>query len=219
MLKQIGVFSPTGTENPKTPAQFLNQAYSALSENCQFIDEMLQNRLGNEVFIDQELSGAVLFQKQLDFPDNGVLTERRFLVVITTKDIYYLDTGTDTFKYLTPTYTTGTIAVTQTSKTVTGTDTLWAANAKAGDYIRLGALNAATPVWYEIDEVVGNTEITLVTAYAGDTASSQTYTIRKTFTGGRTDYWRYIRIPDKNLGTVYVFANGTDYEIYWDGDT
>ncbi len=214
MLREIGVFQPTGTVNEKTPAQFLNKVYSALSENCQFIDEMLQNRLGVAKWINQELSGAVLLQKQIDFPDNT-----RYYIALTPKDIYYLDTETNTFKFLTPTYTTGTVTFTQGSKTVEGAGgMLWSANVKAGDYIRKDGLNDAGGVWYEIDSITDNDTLVLKTAYAGTTVAGASYTVRKVFIGDRTDYWRYIRLPDENLGTIYAFTNGVDNIIYWDGD-
>lgn len=69
-------------------------------------------------------------------------------------------------------YRTGTVSVTNGSTTVTGSGTLWVANAVAGYGINLpdGRL-------YEIASVNSNTSITLGTAYLGSTASGQAYSI------------------------------------------
>lgn len=75
------------------------------------------------------------------------------------------------------TYSTGTVAVTLASATVTGTSTVWATNAKAGEtfHIALGQ-------YYHILSVNSDTSITLTENYAGVTSASSSYTIR----GGRT---------------------------------
>ena len=216
MLKELQIFMPTGSQNSKTPAQFLPQQYSAESENAEFRDELLQNRKGVKKWHNTALSGPVLLLEQCNYPSGD-----EYLIAFTTKDIYYWDSGNEVFKYLTPIYNTGTVAVTNGSKIITGTDTVWKTgdNTKTGDYFRLGGLNGATPVWYEVDTVDTDTQITLKVAYAGSNASGEAYTIRKIFTGDRTDYWRFVKFPDADLGTVYVFTNGINQPIYWDGDT
>jgi len=214
MLQELAVFMPTGSPNLKTPAQFLPQQYSAESENAEFRDELLQNRKGVKKWHDTALSGAVLLLERCVYPNAD-----EYLIAITTKDIYYWDSGNEVFKYLTPIYNTGTVTVTNGSKIITGTG-VWKTgdNTKAGDYFRLGGLNDATPVWYEIDTVDTDPQITLKVAYAGADAAGEAYTIRKIFTGTRTDYWRFAKFPDSALGTVYAFTNGVDHLIYWDGD-
>lgn len=69
-------------------------------------------------------------------------------------------------------YRTGTVSVTNGSATVTGSGTLWVANAVAGYGIVLpdGRL-------YEIASVNSNTSLTLAVAYLGSTASGQAYAI------------------------------------------
>jgi hypothetical protein len=76
-------------------------------------------------------------------------------------------------------YTTGTVAVTMGSTTVTGTSTTWdtndefsVKNIQAGGKIKLGS-RAET---YEIASVASNTSLTLTDAYIGDTDSGLGYT-------------------------------------------
>ena len=69
-------------------------------------------------------------------------------------------------------YTTGTVAVTNGSKTVTGTSTVFTA-AMGGRKFRVGSENA----WYDIDTRDSNTQLTLQQDYQGTTASGSTYTI------------------------------------------
>jgi hypothetical protein len=64
-------------------------------------------------------------------------------------------------------YRIGTVAVTNGSKTVTGTGTVWAANVQAGD-----AFIGPDGAYNEIDLVNSNTSITLVENYAGTTVAS-----------------------------------------------
>lgn len=70
---------------------------------------------------------------------------------------------------------TGTVSVTNGSKTVTGSGTSWAgvANLRAGAHILIGI----DEVPYEIASIDSNTQITLVKKFFGTTASSQTYRI------------------------------------------
>lgn len=71
-------------------------------------------------------------------------------------------------------YTTGTIAVTNNSATVTGSGTSWATltNAETGEYIQL-----PDGKWYRITAIASNTSLTIEVSYKGGTVSGQTYTI------------------------------------------
>lgn len=71
-------------------------------------------------------------------------------------------------------YTTGTVAVTNNSTTVTGTDTLWNTNASAGDYFRI---DTDGNEWYRISTVVSDTSITLASVYRGSNKTGVKYTI------------------------------------------
>lgn len=64
-------------------------------------------------------------------------------------------------------YRTGTVAVTNGSKTVTGTSTAWVNNVQPGD-----AFIGPDGAYYEVDVVGGNTSLTLVENYAGATVAS-----------------------------------------------
>jgi hypothetical protein len=68
-------------------------------------------------------------------------------------------------------YRTGTITVTNGSTTVTGSGTLWIANAGIGE-----ALYAPDGRLYEITNIASDTSITIAPAYLGAGASAQAYT-------------------------------------------
>lgn len=75
-------------------------------------------------------------------------------------------------------YIAGTVAVTNASAAIVGTDTLWAANVSAGDVFSL----AGSGVPYIVGSVTDNTHLTLSSNYAGDTASGQPYMVTTSFT-------------------------------------
>lgn len=81
-------------------------------------------------------------------------------------------------------YTTGTIAVTSGSTTITGSGTGFLANylAVAGSVLNLNLWIKITPPsgdgnWYQISSIVSATSLTLVNTYAGGTTSGASYTI------------------------------------------
>lgn len=75
-------------------------------------------------------------------------------------------------------YRTGTVAVTNGSKTVTGVGTLFTTAVNVGDAFALVDANLnPTGAWYEVDVVVSNTEITLKQSYAGTTGSNKQYCV------------------------------------------
>lgn len=69
-------------------------------------------------------------------------------------------------------YRTGTLTVTNASATVTGSGTGWNTTVRPGDFLFVGT---AQPV--EVGTVVSNTQLTLVNAWAGATASGQSYAV------------------------------------------
>jgi len=85
-----------------------------------------------------------------------------------------------------PTYTTGTVTVTQDSATVTGSGTTFT-EAMEGRLIKFGTEDN----WYEISAYVSATEITLASNYVGDTGST-TFTIYKTDYPLASDFKRMI---------------------------
>ena len=75
-------------------------------------------------------------------------------------------------------YRTGTVAVTNGSKTVTGVGTLFTTAVNVGDAFALVDANLnPTGAWYEVDVVVSNTEITLKQSYAGTTGSNKQFCV------------------------------------------
>lgn len=71
-------------------------------------------------------------------------------------------------------YITGTIAVTNGSKSVIGTGTSWAANAEGGMKLKIGNY------WYDVASITSNTALVLVQSYQGSSASGQTYLLGDT---------------------------------------
>lgn len=90
-------------------------------------------------------------------------------------------------------YTTGTVAVTNASASITGTDTLWSANAAAGDYFRVDDNGTGdSSKWYKILTVGSNTGITLDTVFGESTESSLNYTICKAPTAFPSEFHEFI---------------------------
>ena len=77
-------------------------------------------------------------------------------------------------------YSTGTVAVTNGSKVVTGTSTLWSANVDRGMLLRV----AGAGRYYPVGSVDSNTQVTLADAYEGATASGQAYALTRLGTAG-----------------------------------
>ncbi|EME9745548.1 pyocin knob domain-containing protein [Pseudomonas aeruginosa] len=69
-------------------------------------------------------------------------------------------------------YSTGTVAVTANSPTVTGTSTQFSSNARVGD-----AFRGPDGRWYEVTNVASSTVISIKPNYQGSTASGQAYAV------------------------------------------
>ncbi len=75
-------------------------------------------------------------------------------------------------------YRTGTVTVTNGSKTVTGVGTLWTTAVNAGDAFALVDANLnPTGAWYEVESVTNNTTLVLKQSYAGSTGSNKQYCV------------------------------------------
>ena len=74
-------------------------------------------------------------------------------------------------------YSTGTVTTTSGSNIVTGSSTLWVANASVGDIILIGSVTA----WYEIASVDSDTQLTL-TANFSTTYGGTSYVITRDYT-------------------------------------
>jgi hypothetical protein len=85
-----------------------------------------------------------------------------------------------------PTYTTGTVTVTNADATVLGVGTAWLTEAQAGN-----TFVSADGVEYTVLSVTSNTALELTTNYAGSTLAGQTYTLtrqNKTYNLGSDTY-------------------------------
>lgn len=71
-----------------------------------------------------------------------------------------------------PWYSSGTVAITANSATVTGTGTAFSANARTGD-----AFRGPDGRWYEITNIASATVLSIKPNYQGATASGQAYAI------------------------------------------
>ena len=69
-------------------------------------------------------------------------------------------------------YSSGTVAVTANSPTVTGTGTQFSSNARVGD-----AFRGPDGCWYEVTNVASSTVISIKPNYQGSTASGQPYAV------------------------------------------
>ena len=141
-------------------------------------------------------------------------------VILTGEDLLLRMTGTDeTYKYITPTHTTGTVASLNPAKTVvTGTDTNWSGGGvAAGDKFIIDADHDENKEpdsnWAEVKTVDSNTQITLTAAYTG-TATSGAYKIRKVYSLPTDERWVWAVAGDK-----FVFSNGNENTQYFDGTT
>lgn len=74
-------------------------------------------------------------------------------------------------------YSTGTVTVTNGSKTVTGSSTLWSTNIDPGMLLQIGASGRV----YVVESVNSNSEITLRDKYEGSSGSGKTYTLSPIF--------------------------------------
>jgi hypothetical protein len=140
------------------------------------------------------------------------------LVFVTLKSVYVYDAGTDDALKLNQTYATGTVAVSGTG--VTGTGTLWLANVKAGDTITFGTAvgTSAKLTWYTVDSVTDNTHLVLTTS-AGTIGAGSTYTVSIAFQGDKRDQWDWdIFTQDGTSGDDLLFlTNGVDDVLTWNG--
>jgi hypothetical protein len=109
----------------------------------------------------------------------GLPVDTPVTILVTSREVW-LNMGS--WVNLTPTYTTGTVTVTNGSATVAGAATAWSARFIAkGD---LFSVDGTT--WYRVTDVVTGVSLTLHTTYAGSTAAGSTYIIRRCFGGNST---------------------------------
>lgn len=127
-------------------------------------------------------------------------------------------------------YQTGTIAVTNNSKVIIGSATVWSSNVVAGEFI---AING---IWCEIDSVDSDTQITLVSRYRGATVSGLNYGVAalkknikvgdltvQNFSIGKGIYFRFVvnskiencRVTNGGKGTgIYLYDVSNSFALF-----
>lgn len=166
--------------------------------------------LGWSKFAEWTLDGPVQLIDNF-FPRTG----GEQLIFGTARDLYRYSEMDGQVRYITPRYTTGTVAV--SGAAVTGTGTTWTTNASIGDEIAFIDSVSPASTWYTILSVDSDTGITL-TASAGTIGAGSAYTIRRLFTP-QNDGWSVDTfVNDGTSGDDLWFAtNGVDPVVTWDG--
>ncbi len=195
------------------PQEFLQDSISPYTRNMEFYNGRLQARYGLSKFSTTQLVSAILTKAELSLFSNV-----RYEVFGCVKDIVKYDFSNARFDYLNPLYIAGTIEVQAGTPTILrGTDTLWVANVKVGDYVKLGSGSVHTgSTWYKVTVVTDDTHLTVASSMP-TTGAGASYVLRQTYTGGNTDIWDWVQFFDKNLGEVLIMTNGVDKLQYWTG--
>jgi len=183
--------------------------------------KIVRDNLGWEPFHDVNLDGKPVTLITAFPRRDGVVKT----IFGNTTDLFEYDEDTHLVSYLTPRYETGTVTLVDTDDDIVGSGTLWAANAKAGDFISFGATGEDDPAatWYEVETVGSDTAITLTTPYSGAGGSGIAYTLRSTFTGDiQTPFFteEFYGGVDYTVGTDgdrWYATNGRDPVVAWDG--
>jgi len=90
-------------------------------------------------------------------------------------------------------YITGTVAVTNASTTVTGSNTYFTNNVSAGDYFRVDTVGQGdSSKWYKIASVDSNSALTLESAYLDAAESGVEYTICSSPTGLPSEFHEFV---------------------------
>lgn len=111
-------------------------------------------------------------------------------------------------------YTTGTVAVTNASTTVTGTGTQFSSNVVAGQYFRVDSIGQGdSSKWYQIANVTSATQITLSSAYLDSAESGTDYTICSAPTGLPTEFHEFILYEAVSVATASSADANTEVMI------
>jgi len=166
--------------------------------------------------------GTSIFAQTNTYPLNGTVMHldqfyksdgSEKLVCHSIRDVYCYNTVTNKFDLLTLCYTTGTVAVTNGSAVVTGTGTSWVtAGIKVGDKFGVGNTDPKLiSVWYTVQTVDSETQITLTATYTEASAIGQSYCIRRLFTGDEDHAY-----SSETMNDLYIFCNYVDNIYKWD---
>lgn len=110
-------------------------------------------------------------------------------IIVTSRELFLFDGSS--YHNLTPVYDTGTVSATNGSPTVTGSGTSWNTfHMKETDQIEIDS------VWYEIQTVDSDTQVTLTTNFSGTTGSGKSYTIRRV--------WHWLSSVAANASSIFV---------------
>lgn len=190
-------------------------------QNVRLRDGRITNEnVGYELFFAQSLGDQVLLIDDFIKSDGSSTT-----IFGTRTDLFRYDSPTESPLYITPRYVVGTVTVTNGLDTVTGSGTTWSTNLKSGDYFHSGSSTENDPaeIWYEIQSVDSNTQITLTENYGEASLGGQAYTTRLVFTADNADYWNSTVFPDAPTGAVtslaagdHWFATNSKEIVVWD---
>jgi len=90
-------------------------------------------------------------------------------------------------------YRAGTVAVTNASAVVTGTDTFFLSNVSVGDYFRADGNGIAdSSIWYKILSIASNTQLTLETVYGEASEVALIYTVSQSPREFPTEFHEFI---------------------------
>jgi len=192
------------TENPLL---FMAPGFSPWVSNGRIEQNSFKKRPG--YYLDRsplrQIYGIYLYQ---------TLAGSRYTLYLTDTDLIKKETGTsETFSYITRTYTTGSVSSISTV-TVEGNGTTWSTNVSAGDKFVLAA-DLTTNVepdssWRTVSSVTDNDTLVLTSAYSG--GSSGDYIIRHLYSVPSEERWSTCVVNDK-----FVFTNGDVDLQYWGG--
>lgn len=196
--KRVVIGPPIAGLNTRNKRTEIEPNESPCCKNARIHRDYIEPRPGLTLISDS-FDATIVYIRE--FP---VSTGESYLIVITTKSIYY-SLNLTTFTRIPWYYTTGT-ATTNGTKIVTGSGTLWATNVRPGDKFKIDSVGT----WATVETVDSNTQLTLTTTYP---AASGAYHIDKYFGGDETQLFWGQTIADVDY---FVFSQGIDPVLYID---
>lgn len=186
-------------------------------------------RIKNGRIVRDNMGWTKFMEENLDFPVTHITTfffrdGTSVTMFATTKDVFEYDSSQAEPFLLTPRYEVGTVDVSAADPAVVTTNTgspLWLTNLKPGDFIHFGVTGQRkiANVWYEIDTVDNDDQLTLTTAVTGAPLVNQAYTARQTFTGSLDNIWdsqNFLRANPGDVDLIFL-TNGVDDIMKWNG--
>jgi hypothetical protein len=183
--------------------------------NIFFEDGYVKDRYGTYPVLDHftdPVKRIGFFRKM--FSDIGIL------IVCTTKDILFLNEKNGRFEYITRKYSTGTVA--SSGETVTLTGSTWD-NVQwfETDLYQISFDNVdpnLCTTWHTVASIGTATKLTLKTAPAADVTDS-VYCLRLCYSGDEDDSWSLVYPYDETIDEAVMLAtNSKDYVQKWTGE-